>query len=85
MAPAKERELILAFEENLKKNKIGVWEWSDEEEEEEEDKIEDLDLDWVLNHVTCIIYIIQLVIFDQIKPEYLAFGLIYFRAASSFV
>lgn len=43
MAPAKERELILAFEENLKKNKIGVWEWSDEEEEE--DKIEDLDLD----------------------------------------
>jgi hypothetical protein len=31
------KQLILGFEAILKKDKIGVWEWSDEEEEEKEE------------------------------------------------
>jgi hypothetical protein len=33
MASASLRETIREFENNLRKNRIGVWEWSDEEEE----------------------------------------------------
>lgn len=43
MAPLKQRELILGLEASLKKDKIGVWEWSDEEEDDE--MTEDLDND----------------------------------------
>ena len=34
MADINTKTLILEFEAILKKNKVGVWEWSDSEEEE---------------------------------------------------
>jgi hypothetical protein len=43
MADAAMKELIEGFENNLKENKIGVWEWSDSEEENSQD--DDIDLD----------------------------------------
>ncbi len=33
MANPSTRDKILGFEEILKREKVGVWEWSDEEEE----------------------------------------------------
>jgi hypothetical protein len=42
MASAGLRETIATIERNLRKNRIGVWEWSDEEENNSEyDSLED--------------------------------------------
>lgn len=41
MASQNMKQLIQGFEEMLKRDKIGVWEWSDEEE----DSIGDIDSD----------------------------------------
>lgn len=63
----------MEFESNLRRDRVGVWEWIDEEEE----MMDQDENDWTPNKNSHIINLL-----NQINPLYFAFGLMYFSASS---